>query len=120
MSKLVNIAELHRKSANLASALNSGLKAKIEFAVPNLWQAVAELAPEVVKDKSWRGEPSNQVVFIEPEDIHAYIKLQSAISMFITASFLNHPQVNAVAQIKHYLEFICDTHSINHEQLITY
>ena len=120
MSKLVKVAKLHRKSAELASALNSGLKIKIELAVGKLWKSVSDLAPEVVQSKLWRAESKGQHIFIEPEDIHAYIKLQSALSMLATASFLNHPQVNAVAQIKFYLEFICTTHNINHEHIITY
>lgn len=120
MSKLTKIAKLLRTTADLATALNSGLKIRIEFAVPKLWEAVSEIAPEVVKDKSWKRETKEQQVFIEPVDVHAYIKLQSAICMLATATYLNHPQVNAVAQVKLYLELICDEHSINHEQLLTY
>lgn len=101
----------------LARAIHSGIKQSLESQISRVWQLVSEMAPEAVQNRSWVDHPAPQEVFIEPESIHAYIKLQAQIALFCTTTYFKNPQTVCVSYIQYYLEYLCKYYGIDHESI---
>lgn len=118
-AKLIKISQLQHCVGLLSHAIHTGIKPTVKYQLARVWECVLDLLPEESKESEvWRKLTEPQVVFIEPEAIHAFIKLQSQISAFITASYHDHPQGVSLAHIKHFIEFICDQYSIKVSEVI--
>lgn len=98
----------------LAHAVNSGIKPSVDHQTCRVMEAVNELVTNIPNRDSWRKYADPQEVFIEPEAVHAFIKLNSAVSSFITASYLNNTALTqaSVATIEHYLNVIREYHGL--------
>ena len=101
----------------LARAIHSGIKQSLESQISRVWQLVSEMAPEVVEANSWEDWPPAQEVFIEPESVHAYMKLQAQIALFCTTTYFKNPQFVSVSYIRYYLEYLCKYYGIDHESI---
>lgn len=101
----------------LARAIHSGIKPTLAAQIYRVWQLVSEMAPEAVQNRSWVDHPAPQEVFIEPESVHAYIKLQAQIALFCTTTYFKNPQFISVSYIQYYLEYLCKYYGIDHESI---
>lgn len=119
---LVKASSLQNNVGLLTHALHTGIKPTVQYQLERVWNCVKELSQDSVEKKVWRNLHQAQELFIDPEAVHACMKLQSAVATYIQAIYLNDEvrTHSAIAQIKDYLEFIADQYNINHELIIKY
>lgn len=113
---MLKVSQLHNNSGMLAHALHTGIKPTVQHQLARVWECVKAMTEEEDR-KAWRDLTKPQEVFIDPESIHAYCKLQSSLSAFVTAVFLGHPHNVAVAHITYYIEYICTQCGIDHKDV---
>lgn len=116
---MTKISQLHNNSGMLAHALHTGIKPSVQHQLARVWENVMDLYTGKVKRQAWRSLIAPQEVFIDPEAVHAYVKLQSQLSAFVTATFLNQDQESSLVHIKHFIEFICSQYGIDTTQVIS-
>ena len=105
---------IHQSNARLASAINLGAVNLIESELKLLWETVSESVSEVEREEAQRIDTVFlQEVFIEPEYIHAYVKLNSALSGLVASIFLNGDTIYSIAVTKHYIERVAKAYQIN-------
>ena len=119
-NQVIKVSNLLNNMGMLAHAVNSGIKPTLEHQISRVWECVRDLAEGDIERKTWRDLTKPQEVFIEPVGLHAFIKLNSQTSALVAAVYHKHPTNVAVAHIKHYLEMMCESYSINHELIIKY
>lgn len=121
-SLLIRISNLQNNMGLLTHSLHQGIKPTVQYQLERVWICVKELSQDSVEKKVWRNLHQAQELFIDPEAVHACMKLQSAVATYIQAIYLNDEvrTHSAIAQIKDYLEFIADQYNINHELIIKY
>lgn len=70
-----------------------------------IMHTVNEMVKDIPNKDKWKSYADLQEVFIEPVSVHAYVKLVSTVSTFITAYYLNNTALTqaAVMTIKGYL-----------------
>lgn len=105
---LVKFSNLQNIMGMLAHALNSGIKPTIEHQTNRVMEVVNEIVTDIPDRKSWRAFTKPQEVFIEPESLHAYMKLNSQVSVFMNATYLNDTVTSKATTkaIEHYLNYI--------------
>ena len=105
---------IHQSNARLASAINLGAVNLIEDELKLLWETVSESVSEVEREEAQRIDTVlPQEVFIEPEYIHAYVKLNSALSGLVASLFLKGNTAYFLAVTKHYIERVAKAYQIN-------
>lgn len=117
-SLMVKVSNLYNNTGLLAHALHTGIKPSVQHQLSRVWECVLGIYVGDTKRKAWRSLIEPQTVFIDPEAIHAFVKLQSQLSAFITATFLQQDQEPSIAQIKHFIEYICTQYSIDPNKII--
>lgn len=107
---------IHKCNVRLATVINLGAANLIEGELKLLWEAASEAVSGVDHEEVQRiNTVLPQEVFIEPEYIHAYVKLNSALSGLVASIFLNGNTAYFLAVTKHYIERVAKTYQINLE-----
>lgn len=104
-----NISNLLTETGALCAAIKSEVKEDIEHCCTSVLKCALAMVNECgLKPKQGRNLDNPQVVFIEPESMHAFIKLQSSVSAYITACYLNDIIMtqHALYNIEYYLGFL--------------
>lgn len=105
---------LYSNLALLARGVHTGIKPTLIYQSARVWEVAKELAGEPTDRKSWRNYADGVEVFIDPEALHAFVKLQSHCSALVAASFLNNKveKQGQLAAIATYLEKICAIYGV--------
>lgn len=113
-SYIVKVSNLQNVMSLLAHSINSGIKPTVEHQTARVMECVNHIVTDIPNRDSWRKYSDPQEVFIEPEAVHAFIKLQSSVATFIHAAYLNDTLLTTaqVQIIKHYLDTIRQYHGI--------
>lgn len=114
---MIKVSQLYNNVGMLAHALHTGINTSIEHQLMRTWECVLDIASPALESKK-KDRPKHspiQEVFIEPEAIHAYMKLQSSISGFAYASYLNDTvsTLRYLESIKHYLVKVAEYQNLN-------
>ena len=105
---------IHQSNARLASAISLGAVNLIEGELKLLWETTSESVSEVEREEAQRIDiVLPQEVFIEPEYIHAYVKLNSALSGLVASIFLKGNTAYFLAVTKYYIERVAKAYQIN-------
>lgn len=107
---------IHQSNARLTSAINLGAVNLIESELKLLWEVASEVASGVDREEAQHiNAVLPQEVFIEPEYIHAYVKLNSALSGLVASVFLNGNTAYFLAVTRYYIERVAKAYQINLE-----
>lgn len=108
VSKLIEIMGL------LAHAVHSGVKASVDFQTKRVREQINNIVDDLPNRENWKSYADPQEVFIDPEAVHAFIKLQSTVATFITAQYHNNISLTtaAVMTSEGYLNKIREFHGL--------
>lgn len=113
---LVKISNLQNVTGLLAHALHTGIKPSVEHQLTRVKECVLDIVNEGgFKPQHWRNLHKPQEVFIDPESVHAFMKLQSSIAAMIQASYLNDSRtlLHTLQDIDRLINYIGVQYSFN-------
>lgn len=115
-ANIIKVSNLLNVMSILAHAVNSGIKPTVDHNTNRVLECVMHIVEDIPNRKSWRSYTAAQEVFIEPEAVHAFIKLNSTVSQFISAQYHNdtHLTTASVVTIIEYLNKIRELHGLKH------
>lgn len=115
-ANIIKVSNLLNVMSLLAHSIHSGIKPTVDHQSKRVMEQVNEIVTDIPNRSSWRKYADPQEVFIEPEAVHAFIKLQSAVATFNTAQYLNNTALTTatVMTIEHYLNIIREQHGLKH------
>lgn len=113
-SNLIKVRNLLNTMGFLTYAVNSGIKPIVDYHTHRVLECVLTIVEDIPNRSSWRSLTTPQEVFIEPESVHAFIKLTSTVSQFIAAQYHNdiHLTTASVVMITEYLNKIRELHKL--------
>ena len=111
---IIKVSNLLSLMGMLAHSVNSGIKPSVDHQTKRVMEQVNEMVTDIPNRDSWRSYADPQEVFIEPEAVHAFIKLQSTVATFNTAFYHNTTALTqaAVITIEGYLNKIREYHGL--------
>lgn len=106
---LTTSATLYTDLGGLAEAIDLKLESSITLFLTSLRNSALSLAKDKgIKPEEWKYAHKPHDVFIEPVEVHAFIKLQSSIACLINAMYLNDAVLfkHAIFDVEHYIDKI--------------
>lgn len=116
MLSLSNLCKLNTALSNLGHAIDANDQGAITLFAAAVWQHCVDINPNV----SMLGVYPPQYVFVGDVRLHAFLKLNSAVAAYVSATHLNHVTGVHLKAVKHYIEVVCDLNKVDSETVFTY
>ena len=101
--------ELHGHLGTIAEGVNLKIDATLTLGLTLLRNTVLGMASDLdIKPEEWKYAHKPHDVFIEPIEVHAFVKLQSSVACLINAAYLNDSVLfkHAIFDVEHYIDKI--------------
>lgn len=101
--------ELHNHLGTIAEGINRMPDITLTLGLTMLRNTVLGVAKDLgIKPEEWKYAHKPHDVFIEPIEVHAFVKLQSSVACLINAAYLNDSVLfkHAIFDVEHYIDKI--------------